>query len=172
LPLSTEGYQYILVAIESLSHFVELTPLKTQTATEIAEALLKIWCRYGPPVSLMSDRGPALIGEVIQVLCRLFDVKKVNTTAYAQFSNSLCELFNKTVYTSLKARPSGDQHSWPRYLPLIAFGHNATIPVGASNISPAMVMFGRELRLPTDNELLYSADNKPKTYSAQEYNHK
>ncbi len=43
----TEGYNYILTAICYFSKWVELIPLCTKTALEVAEALCKLICKWG-----------------------------------------------------------------------------------------------------------------------------
>ena len=44
---SVDGYQYILLVVDSFSRFPEAFPLKTQKAEEVAKALYSVICRWG-----------------------------------------------------------------------------------------------------------------------------
>ena len=66
---STEGYNYILVCTEWMSRWVEAIPLHNQEAATIAKALHKeIFCRYGAPRTLLSDRGRNLMSKIIKYM--------------------------------------------------------------------------------------------------------
>lgn len=53
-----EKYQYILVCVDSFSHFVEAFPVQTQESAEVAKIFYReIICRYGAHSSLVTDRG-------------------------------------------------------------------------------------------------------------------
>src|SRR6218665_2860143 len=61
LPESKEGYRYILMCVESLTRWPEAIPPKDQSASTIVQALYReVFTRYGPPKTLLSDRGPNL----------------------------------------------------------------------------------------------------------------
>lgn len=58
LPKTKEGYQYFLLVTDSLTHWSEAEPMRTQEATEVGYLLYKeIFTRYGAPRTLVSDRG-------------------------------------------------------------------------------------------------------------------
>lgn len=67
-----EGYEYILVCIDSLTRWIEAFPVRTQSAKETASVLFReIFCRYGAPRVLFSDRGRNFMSKlhVINALC-------------------------------------------------------------------------------------------------------
>jgi len=58
LPRTPLGFQYVLVLIDAYTKWIELVPLRTKTAAEVATAILHEWIlRYGPPLVLISDQG-------------------------------------------------------------------------------------------------------------------
>ena len=68
LPKSKEGYKYILLCVESLTRWPAIHPVKTLEA-ETADVLFnQVFTRFGPPASLMSDRGTSFIGKVVTSL--------------------------------------------------------------------------------------------------------
>ena len=68
------GYNYLLVAACIYSGWAEAYPPHTEQAQEVAKALLRdILPRYGLPLSIGSDNGPAFVSEIIQTLSRTLD---------------------------------------------------------------------------------------------------
>jgi hypothetical protein len=58
LPKTKDGYQYILLLIDSFSHWCECFPLTSQDAVNVARVLYNaIFTRFGMPASILSDRG-------------------------------------------------------------------------------------------------------------------
>jgi hypothetical protein len=57
LPVSYDGYKYVLVLKDGMSGFAELIPCKTCTAEEVVDALGDWFKRYGPLHQWVSDQG-------------------------------------------------------------------------------------------------------------------
>ncbi|CAF1038835.1 unnamed protein product [Brachionus calyciflorus] len=70
LPASENNFIYILVIVCQFSKWVELFPLKNQTAEEVADCLFLCVCRHGAPASALSDQGTNFKSEV-HLCCRL-----------------------------------------------------------------------------------------------------
>ena len=83
-----EGYQFILLIIDSFSRWPEAFPLKTQEAKEIASVLYnEIICRYGAPRILFSDRGRSFMSKLVNALCEIFDITQHHTSSYKPSTN-------------------------------------------------------------------------------------
>ena len=64
-PKSSNGHEYILVAIDYFTKWVEAASYARLTATRVAKFIRShIICRYGVPYELISDRGVHFKGEV------------------------------------------------------------------------------------------------------------
>ena len=62
---SSSGHEYILVAIDYFTKWVEATSYIRLIMAKVAEfIILHIICRYGVPHELISDRGVHFRGEV------------------------------------------------------------------------------------------------------------
>ena len=60
IDMQTQGdnqYKFILVYQDHLTKFVQLRPLKTKTAEEVAYVLLDIFTIFGAPSIFQSDNG-------------------------------------------------------------------------------------------------------------------
>ena len=56
ITITQQKYRYVLLVVDSFSRWCEAIPLKTQEASEVANALFaEVICRYGAPSCLVSD---------------------------------------------------------------------------------------------------------------------
>jgi hypothetical protein len=154
MPVTSDGYRYLLVVIESLSRWPELIPLKTQTAEELAEKLYsEVFARFGSPTSLLSDLGSNLTSKVMKCLCTMFQIKHLKTSSYHPASNAQCETYNKQILQGFRLYCE-NQHEWTKYLAPILYSYRSTNAVKSIKLSPFEVMYARQMRLPVDSTLL------------------
>ena len=93
--------------------WAEAYPPHTEQAQEVAKALLRdILLRYGLPLSLGSDNGPAFVSEIIQTLSRTLGIKWKLHTAYGPQSLGKVECMNWTLKTTLDKLCQETQLSW------------------------------------------------------------
>ena len=65
LPKSSSGHEYILVAIDYFTKWVEVASYSRLIAAKVAKFIRShIICRYGVPHELISNRGVNFRGEV------------------------------------------------------------------------------------------------------------
>lgn len=149
LKKSREGYRYLLVFVESLTRFPEAFPIKTQTASTIADILYnQIITRYGAMTALLSDRGPNLLSSIVAELSRKFGIKRLHTSGFRPQCNSPVERLNRTISSSLRILCK-DPEDWPMYIPTILFSLRATTSPRL-NHSPFFLMHGHNMRLGID----------------------
>ena len=65
-------YKWILNAQDHLTKFCHLWAIKAKSASEVAWALYKIFCRVGAPVILQSDNGKEFRNQLISSLALLW----------------------------------------------------------------------------------------------------
>ena len=93
------------------------------------------------------------MSRVVTRLCNLFSIRRARTSGYRPQSNSAAENFNRTIWKGLRAYCS-QQEKWPEYLQPIMLAYRSTVSAFSTQYTPYHIMFGREMRLPIDNELL------------------
>ncbi|KAK3100025.1 hypothetical protein FSP39_013636 [Pinctada imbricata] len=151
---SPEGYEYILLCIEAHSRWPEAIPLKTQSATEVANALFtNIISRFGAPSILFSDRGRNFMSNLIGALCEIFEISRHHTSSYHPNTNGLVERQNSVIAQCLRTYCSRDQSRWPSILPGIMMSFRKAVSSHSTEFSPFYLMFGEEMRLPFDVDL-------------------
>ncbi len=149
---SEDGFNHILIAVESYSKFPEIHPLRTTQASEIAQVLYKeVFTRYGAPSSLVSDRHQSFLSDILKHLCEKFKVKKYFTSSFHPESNATTERMNQQVEAALRIMVNKDQKDWPQHLPGIAMALRKN--VAATGFSPFHMLHSQEMNLPIDTAL-------------------
>lgn len=167
LPRSKDGYQHILVLVDSFTRWPEIFPVKTQEAKEVANILFReIFARYGAPRTLVSDRGRNFMSKLVSALCEMFDVTRHHSSAYHPQTNSTCERLHSTLAQTIRAYIDKDQQNWPTILPAALMAFRMSPATESTGLSPFHLVFGKEMNLPIDTSLI------PKTtlgLDAQQY---
>lgn len=97
-PRSRRGNVYILTVVCPFSKYCECLPLRNKEALTVARKLVEeVFCRYGTPLELLSDRGGEVDGQVMNELCQLLHIDKLRTSSYHPACNAACERMHRTL---------------------------------------------------------------------------
>lgn len=121
------GFDAILVVVDhGLTKGAILTECtKTITGLEAAKILLvKIYCRFGLPDKIISDRGPQFASMAFRELLKLLEIKSSLSTAYHPQSDGTTERYNQEIEAYLAIYCYQNQDDWPEALPTLEFTHN------------------------------------------------
>ena len=152
-PKSAAGNQYAVVFVDYLTKWPEVFAASDQTALTIAKLLVEeVVSRHGVPAELLSDRGKSFLSLLMQEVCSVLGVKKVNTTAYHPQTDGLVERFNRTLINMLAKRVEKGGSDWDLHLPYVLFAYRASIQESTQE-SPFFLLHGRDPRLPSVLEL-------------------
>lgn len=167
-PLTTtsENHKYILLVVCAFTGWCECFPLKSQESTVIAQILYsEIFCRYGSPDIIVSDRGKNFMSKLVAALCELFQVTRHHTSSFHPASNSVAERNNSTLAQAIRSYCNVEQSNWHKQLPAImmAFRNAQSSTTG---FTPFELVFGRPMRTPLDTALI---PRETLTKSAQEH---
>ncbi|XP_053351273.1 uncharacterized protein LOC128520866 [Clarias gariepinus] len=149
-PVSDRGNRYVLVAMDYFTKWPEAFAVPDQSASTTARVLVdEVFSRFGAPERLHSDQGRNFEAEVFAAVCERLGVKKTRTTPLHPQSDGLVERFNRTLTTQLAVLTSARQKDWDEHLPLVLWAYRTAVQE-SSQLTPAALMFGRELRTPVD----------------------
>ena len=166
LTTSSEGHKYILLVVCAFTGWCECFPLKTQESSVIAQILFaEIFCRYGAPDIIVSDRGKNFMSRLVAALCELFQVTRHHSSAFHPQTNSSVERTNQTLAQAIRSYCNVEQTDWHKQLPAImmAFRNAQSATTG---FTPYELVFGRGMRTPLDTALV---PKESLTRSAQEH---
>jgi len=157
---SSNSYKYFLVAIDSTSLYPEIHPTKSCDADETAQVLYEqVFCRYGCPLSILTDRGSCFRSSIISALCKLFKVKQIFTSSYHPQTNSRAENMTSIILKSLRIYCK-DQTDWPRLIPTICMSYRASTTT-SHGFSAFEVLFGKKIRTPIDTSIINDVRTSP-----------
>ena len=140
---SYAGNKYLLVITESLSKYPIAVALPDITAITIARALVDhVFTIFSVPEQILSDRGSNFVGEVMQALCKVFGIKKLNTSSYHPSCNGMVERFNATVSRGLGLYCSSNQKDWDSYVGPLLWSYRVSRHETTGH-SPHFLVFGR-----------------------------
>ena len=149
-PESTRGNKYVLAVTDYFTKWVEIFAIPDQTAATCAEIILnKVIARFGCPYNIHSDQGRNYESAIFTELCQLLEIRKTRTSPGHPRCNGQVECFNRTLVSMIKAYLKGQQREWDKHLGCLAAAYRAT-PHESTGLTPNMLMFGREARLPIE----------------------
>ena len=150
LPTSDLGNQYVVVFTDSLTKWPEAFAIKSAGADVIAQIFVEeIVSRHGALRTLLSDRGKNFLSKLIQEICDLFSMKKINTTLYHPQTDGLTERFSHTLCSMLAIYVSKHQRDWDRFIPFALFAYRTAIQESTKE-TPFYLIYGRDPCLPLD----------------------
>uniref|UniRef100_A0A3B3RUB2 Gypsy retrotransposon integrase-like protein 1 n=1 Tax=Paramormyrops kingsleyae TaxID=1676925 RepID=A0A3B3RUB2_9TELE len=150
LPLSTMGNRYVLVLMDLYTKFVNLYPLKDQTAISVAKCIFELFLpQHGVPEALHSDQGRQFESDLIKHLCHLLSIRKIRTSPYHAQCDGAVERYNRTLKDELAKHLFQLGQEWDVHLPLVALAYNTTVHT-STGFTPFFLAHGREARMPLD----------------------
>jgi len=92
LPLA-QGYDVILVVVDKLTKMVHFIPTTEKTLAEGLARLFRdnVWKLHGLPESIISDRGPQFVAELIRELNRMLGIESKLSIAFYPQTNGQTE---------------------------------------------------------------------------------
>ena len=156
LPKTVNGIQYVIVFMDYLTKWPEAFAAADQTAETIARLLMEqIICRHGIPQELLSDRGQNFLSNLIQEICKVLQVKKLNTSGYHPQTDGLVEKINYTLIEMIAKCAAEKPLQWDVKLPYLVFAYRSSAQESTKE-SPFYLVYGRDPRIPTSTVLSQS----------------
>ncbi|KAK3911198.1 Gag-pol polyprotein [Frankliniella fusca] len=135
-------------AVDYFTRWPEAIPIPSLHAEVVAKALVtNIFSRFGSPCELHSDQGRSFESAVFKSVLNVMGIRKTRTTPMRPQSDGAAERLVKSVVTQLSMFVNTNANDWDLQVPLVMLSLRVS-PHVTNGVSPAMMLFGRELNVP------------------------
>lgn len=144
------GFDNILVIIDRLSKQAITIPChKTITAREQAQLYLShVYRYYGPPTTMLSDRGPQFISSFWREFNDILGTKVKLSTADHPQTDGQTEIYNQYLQKRLRPFVSYYQDDWSEFLPMMDYAQLTLPHASLGELPPFEVLYGYSPRTP------------------------
>lgn len=153
LPKTKGQLQYIVVAVDYMTKWVEAKPLARIREKEVIEFFMKfVVFRFGVPRTVVTDNGTQFISDKFETM--LFDLKFKHLKAFVAYPqvNGQVEVTNRTILQGIKKRLQEVPRCWAEELPNVLWSYRTT-PRTSTRESPFRMAYGTEFVLPMETSL-------------------
>jgi hypothetical protein len=143
------GFDKLVVFVDSLTRWIEAQPVNGDPSSEqiLSTFMEMVVSRHGMPRTLRTDRGSNLTAKLCQIVLSKTGTDLSSTEAYRHEGVGLVERAQQTLTAMVCASNEGGSH-WVDHLPFLLMAMRAT-GGRVTKQSPAALLYGRELRLPS-----------------------
>lgn len=151
-PKATNGHHFILATIDYFTKWVEAASYRNFTKSVIVNFIRKdLICRYGLPERIITDNAKNLNNNMMVELCKQFQIKHSNSTAYRPKMNGAVEAANKNIKISVE-KMTITYRDWHQMLHFALHGYRTTIRT-STRATPFSLVYGMEVVLPLEVEI-------------------
>jgi hypothetical protein len=124
-------------------------PIPTQDAETVTrEFVQNIVLKYGIPEVILTEQGANFLSELFTNICKLLQIRKVQTTVFHPESNGSLERGHRILVEYLRHYIAEDQRDRDEWIAYATYVYNVTTHK-ATCYSPFELLFGHRARIPS-----------------------
>ena len=153
MPISQNGYKFILVMLCEISNFMVTVPLFTATSVEVCKALQDhLICYFGAPIKLICDQDPAFVSHLSTTMMQSYGTKLI-TVSPTNHRSLLAEHGIKSLSKIMMTHLTGLGLDWDIYCKPAMLVYNSYASPNLADISPFELVFGRKANICPEFEI-------------------
>jgi transposase InsO family protein len=143
LPRDRNGYDTVMIMVDRFGkRCISIPCKKTTDAKEAAKLYIQYPYRiYGPPDTIVSDRGPQFISAFWDEFTRILGIKLKLSTAYHPQTDGQTEIVNQCLDQKLRPFVNYSQDNWAELLPMMDYAQ-ATLMHSSTGFAPIQPEMG------------------------------
>ncbi|GJS91864.1 reverse transcriptase domain-containing protein [Tanacetum coccineum] len=144
-------FEYILVAVDYVSKWAEAQALPTNDARVVITFLKKLFCHFGMPKALISDRGTHFCNKIMEKTMKRYGVSHRFSTSYHPQTSGQVENTNRALKRILEKTVKDNPAIWSRKLD-DAMWASRTAYKTPTGTTPYKLIYGMNCHLPFEIE--------------------
>ena len=141
--------RYILTFHSDLTKFMAAILIPMQDGETVAHEFVQNFVlKYGIPEVILTDQGANVLSELFTRICKLLNIKKIQTTAFHPESNCSLERGHKVLVEYFRHYIAEDQRDWDEWIVYATYVYNVMI-LRATGYLPFELIFGHSARIPS-----------------------
>ncbi|XP_070013774.1 uncharacterized protein [Nicotiana sylvestris] len=151
-PKASNGYRFILVAIDYFTKWVDVVTFKAITKKVVVDFVhSNIICHFGIPKTIITDNAANLNSHLIKEVCEQFKIVHLHYTPYQPKANGAAEVENKNIKKILRKMIQGCRQWHEKFLfALLGYRTTARTFIRAT---PYLLVFGTKTVIPAEAEI-------------------
>ena len=119
LPITPQGYTYILTATDLFSKYLVAIPLANKDTLSVASGHTQLFTKYGICDTLLSDRGVENVSKVMADVCRQLCIPQECSPVFVHKCLGAVERVHRTMTERLTTYMNSRLNNWIDFLPCI-----------------------------------------------------
>ncbi|GJZ10696.1 reverse transcriptase domain-containing protein [Tanacetum coccineum] len=143
-------FEYILVVVDYVSKWIEAQALPTNDARVVVTFLKKLFCHFGMPKAIISDRGTHFYNKIMEKTMKRYGVNHRFSTSYHPQTSGQVK-HNRALKRILEKTVKDNPAIWSRKLDDALWAFHTAFKTPTSK-TPYKLVYGKNCHLPFEIE--------------------